>query len=366
VTGDPISVLVLGASYGLAVGVRAAIAGHHVDFVCRPDELESIREGRFQVSVAARDADVTLELGVGDCQKAPGALGPSEVIADRYQIAILAMQEPQYTDPELATLIQRLAACRIPCVSVMNMPLPIYISQSLGVPISAELAGVWQDPELWGAFDPTRFTAASPDPQAIRRPHEHLLAVDVTLPTNLKVAPFSDPAGQAILQRLAQEMDGATVVRDANRLTPRLRLIAHESTYVPMAKWPMLLTGNFRCLREGAPVSIAEAVLEDIDSSKSVYTWVDELCRELIPAAQRAGDVPFVSFERYCAAAGSLVYPSSLARGLASGATRVERVDRLIQLLGRAAGKRHHMVDDIVQEVDRRLAKNLAAGGKGK
>ena len=147
--GDPISVLVLGASYGLAVGVRAAIAGHHVDFVCRPDELESIREGRFQVTVAARDADVTLELGVADCQKAPGALAPSEVMADRYQIAILAMQEPQYTAPELATLIRQLATSRIPCVSIMNMPLPIYISHRLGVPISAELAGVWHNPELW-------------------------------------------------------------------------------------------------------------------------------------------------------------------------------------------------------------------------
>lgn len=101
-----------------------------------------------------------------------------------------------------------------------------------------------------------------------------------------------------------------------------------------MAKWPMLLTGNFRCFRDGPAVSIARAVHDDLEESKSVYSWVTQLCAELIGNREQASDQPFVPFERYATAARSLSSPSSIARGLAIGATRVERADKLIQLLG--------------------------------
>jgi hypothetical protein len=240
----------------------------------------------------------------------------------------------------------------------MNMPLPNYLTNRLGTTITDELSGVWTNTDLWMGFDPQLFTAASPDPQAIRKPSDDALMLEVTLPSNLKVAPFEDRVAQQSLLRLTQDMDSVTIERDDEQFIPRLRMIAHQSSYVPMAKWPMLMTGNFRCFRDGPPVSIASAVHENMDSSRSVYTWVTELCAHLIQNSGRLDDHPFVEFDRYCAAASALSYPSSVARGIANGATRVERVDKLIQLLGSSMGRYHPVIDAVVEDVDRRLAAN--------
>ena len=354
----PLRILLLGASYGLAAGIRAANTGHQVDFVCLPAEAKLINAGQFAVRVKARNADRILELGASDCQQAPHAFAPVDVQTDHYDLALLAMQEPQYAADELSSLVQRLMASKVPCISIMNMPLPNYLQDRLGIAITEELSHCWHNAALWMGFDPMLFTAASPDPQAIRQADDDRLLLEVTLPSNLKVAPFRDPAAQAKLERLARDLDTAEVERDGAKFLPAMRLVAHPSAYVPMAKWPMLLTGNFRCLRGGPPVSIARAVGDDLEESRSVYAWVTKLCAELIGDREPLSDQPFVPFERYCTAARSLSSPSSLARGLANGATRVERVDKLIQLLGIGIGKRHPGVDAIVENVDRRLALN--------
>lgn len=354
----PLSILVLGASYGLTLGIRSALVGHRVDFVCLPEEAKLINAGQFSLCVAARNADTMLELGVADCTHPPCATGPEEVSVDTYDFAVLAMQEPQYSAPALTDLVTRLQESRIPCISIMNMPLPNYLAASLGITLSDELLGIYHNPALWTGFDPALFTAASPDPQVIRTPTEDWLQLDVTLPSNLKIAPFRNQPAQNILQRLAGDLDVTMVERDGNKIFPRLRLIAHPSNYVPLAKWPMLLTGNFRCFREGPPVSIAQAVLEDVETSSSIYAWVSALCTDLIGSEVALHENTFVPFERYCEAAVALSYPSSIARGIANGATRVERVDKLIQLLGRTRGENHPAVDAIVKDVDRRLAHN--------
>lgn len=357
----PMSILVLGASYGLAVGIRTAIAGHHVDFVCLPEQANMIRAGRFSVRVSARNAGTVLDLGAADCARSPGALTPLEVDAGQYDLVLLAMQEPQYAAAELSDLVRRIGASKVPCISVMNMPLPLYLADRLGIATTDELLDAWQNPHLWMALDPALFTAASPDPQAIPERSDNRLLLNVTLPSNLKIAPFSDRVAQEKLQRLARDTDAAVVERASGQLVPRVRLVAHPSPYVPMAKWPMLLAGNFRCFRTGAPVSIARAVLDDIESSRSVYAWVSALCIELIGDRDDFHDSPFVAFDRYCVAASSLSHPSSIARGIANGAVRVERVDKLLQLLGRAVGTSHPTVDSIVAEVDRRLAQNKSS-----
>lgn len=363
----PMNILVLGASYGLAAGMRAAIAGHNVDFVCLPDDAKLINAGRFAVRVKARTtSDQMLELGAADCRRAPNALAATDVQTGHYDLALLAMQEPQYAADELTRLVQGLMASKVPCISIMNMPLPNYLEDRLGIAVTDELSDSWHNPALWMGFDPALFTAASPDPQAIRQPDDDRLLLEVTLPSNLKVAPFRDPNAQAKLQRLTYEMDAAEVERDGEIFFPAARLVAHHSAYVPMAKWPMLLTGNFRCFRDGPPVSINRAVHDDLEASRSVYTWVTELCAELIGNRTPANERPFVPFDRYSTAARSLSSPSSIARGLTGGATRVERVDKLLQLLGIGAGKRHPAVDAMVAEVDRLLTINVAQAVTGK
>ena len=60
---------------------------------------------------------------------------------------------------------------------------------------------------MWDNFDPERVTLCSPDPQAIRPPEEKVNVLQVTLPTNFKVAKFKDDKANAMLERLEKDID---------------------------------------------------------------------------------------------------------------------------------------------------------------
>ena len=75
-----------------------------------------------------------------------------------------------------------------------------------------------------------------------------------------------------------------------------VKLKVHKSIFVPLAKWAMLCTGNYRCVKPDAAVSIKEAVHTDIEASRRVYDWVRELCMmlgaasdDLVPFGIRSG-----------------------------------------------------------------------------
>ena len=63
-------------------------------------------------------------------------------------------------------------------------------------------------------------------------------------------------------------------------------------------------------------------------------------------------------FEKYANAATGLLKPSSAARAIDSGVDRIERVDRLVQMIGRGLGLQIKQLDEIVAIVDARLAAN--------
>ena len=50
--------------------------------------------------------------------------------------------------------------------------------------------------------------------------------------------------------------------------------------------------------------------------------------------------------------------PSSAARAIDSGVDRIERVDRLVQMIGRGLGLQNQQLDEIVEIVDARLSTN--------
>jgi len=63
-----------------------------------------------------------------------------------------------------------------------------------------------------------------------------------------------------------------------------------------------------------------------------------------------------VRFDKYVAATDKLGAPSSVARAIAGGATAVERVDKLIQIIGRQNGITHPTIDRTVALIDAALA----------
>src|SRR5262249_23235507 len=130
----------------------------------------------------------------------------------------------------------------------------------------------------------------------------------------------------------------------------------HDSLFVPLAKWPMLIAGNYRCIRPDGMISIKEAVHSDLGRSQEVYDWVGKLC-----SALGAEDADLVPFDKYARAADGLANPSSGARSLFGGAEHVERGDCLVRRSAEQQGLRSETLDEIVALVDGRLATNRSS-----
>src|SRR5690349_16692227 len=130
-------VLVLGASYGFLLASKLVFAGHDVTLVCLPAQADLIgREGaRVHLPVRGRSEAVVL-----DSRTAPGVLSadvPEAVDPAGYDLAALAMQEPQYRAGRVRDRLPRVGAARIPCMSIMNMPPLPYLERIPGVDASA-------------------------------------------------------------------------------------------------------------------------------------------------------------------------------------------------------------------------------------
>ena len=127
---------------------------------------------------------------------------------------------------------------------------------------TASLADCYTDASVWDAFDPALITLASPDPQAFRPADEPKNVLQVGLPTNFKAAHFEDPAHTALLRAFDADIDAARFIIDGQSLEIPVKLKVHDSIFVPLAKWPMLLTGNYRCVQS-----------ENIDSDSRSGPW---------------------------------------------------------------------------------------------
>ena len=291
-----------------------------------------------------------------DSTKLPGkvtASGTAGVDPKDYDLVGLAMQEPQYRSPGVRELLDAVAKSGVPCMSIMNMPPLPYVKRIPGLDYEA-LKPAFTDPTVWDSFNPANLTLCSPDPHAIRPPGEPVNVLMVTLPTNFKVAKFDNEKGNVIVRQLEKEIDAVRFdPGDGSKTELPVKLRAYDSIWVPLAKWAMLLAGNYRCVTEDGMRTAQEAVHTDLATSKSVYDFVFDLCVKL---GAKPNDL--VPFEKYAAAAQSLVRPASAARALQNGAPNIERADKLVQLIARQKGLSHPAIDAQVALVDRRLEAN--------
>jgi hypothetical protein len=341
-------VLILGASYGSLLGTKLAMAGHDATLVCRASTAALINaqgtEVRIKLKGEAEHRAIRSEGLPGRIDAAP----PEAVDPGGYDLVALAMQEPQYCAHAIRTLLIRVAAAGLPCLSIMNMP-PLAFLRRLSALDAAALEGAYTDASVWERFEPGRMSLCSPDPQAFRPEGEPPNVLQVGLPTNFKAAAFEDPAHTAMLRALEADVDAVSL--DGQDVPVKLRV--SDSLFAPLAKWSMLLTGNYRCILPDGARSIREAVHDDPELSRSIYEHVDAIARRL-----GAGPEAQVPFEKYARAAESLLKPSSAARAVANGAPLIERVDRLVQLVGRQLEMAHPAIDEIVETVDAALSRN--------
>ena len=346
------NILIMGASYGSLLASKLLFGGHKVKLVCLPAEAELINAEGFRVRLPVKGRKEPVEI---DSRKLPGkvsAAGPGDVNPKDYDLVGLAMQEPQYRSAGVRELLDAVAKSRVPCMSIMNMPPLPYVKRIPGLNYEA-LKVAYTDPSVWDSFDPATMTLCSPDPQAIRPPDEKVNVLQVTLPTNFKVARLDDEKATAILRQLEKDIDAVRFDAPEGKIELPVKLRVHDSIFVPLAKWAMLLAGNYRCVTKDGMRTAQEAVHSDIETSRSVYNFVFDLCVKL-----GAKPEDLVPFEKYAAAAQSLTRPASAARALQNGAPNIERADRLVQLIAKQKGLSHPAIDAQVALVDERLAAN--------
>jgi hypothetical protein len=348
----PYRVLIFGASYGSLLATKLLLAGHSARLVCLPAEADLINQEGARVRMPVKGRDGVVEV---DSRKLPGKLsagGPAGIDPTDFDLVALAMQEPQYRSSGVRELLDAVAKAKVPCMSIMNMPPLPYLARVPGVDAAA-CRGCYTDATVWDSFDPALVTLCSPDPQASRPPDEKANVLQVRLPTNFKSARFPSDAHTAMLRRLEADIEAARFDTGAGKIELPVKLKVHDSVFVPLAKWAMLMAGNYRCVTRQGIRSIKEAVHADINASRAVYDWVVELCKSL--GAQARDLVPF---EKYAAAANGLTGPSSAARALYGGAPYIERVDRLVQAIARQKGMRSAALDEVVALVDAQLELN--------
>jgi hypothetical protein len=346
-------ILIMGASYGSLLASKILFGGHSIHLVCLPAEADLINAEGFRVylPVKGRQDRATI-----DSRKLPGKVtagGTAGVKPGDYDLVGLAMQEPQYRSPGVRELLDAVAKSKVPCMSIMNMPPLPYVKRIPGLDYEA-LKPAFTDPTVWDNFEPGRVTLCSPDPQAIRPPDGKANELLVTLPTNFKVARFEDDKHTQILRDLEKDIDAVRFdPGDGSTIELPVKLRVHESIFTPLAKWSMLLAGNYRCITKDGMRTAQEAVHSNLAEAREVYNFVFDLCVKL---GAKPGDL--VPFEKYAAAAQSLSRPASAARALQNGAPNIERADKLVQLIAKQKGMQNKYVDAIVALVDERLAAN--------
>jgi hypothetical protein len=346
-------ILIMGAAYGSLLASKMLFGGNKIHHVCLPAEADLINAEGFKVKLPVRGRKDPVLL---DSKKLPGEVtagGPAGVNPSDYDLVGLAMQEPQYRSPGVRELLDAVAKSKVPCMSIMNMPPLPYVKRIPGLDYEA-LKPAYTDPTVWDSFDPALLTLCSPDPQAIRPPDGKANELLVTLPTNFKVAKFDNEKGNVILRQLEKDIDAVRFdPGDGVKIELPVKLRVHDSLFVPLAKWSMLLAGNYRCITKDGMRTAKEAVHSNLAESKAVYNFVFDLCVKL--GAEPSELVPF---EKYAAAAESLSRPASAARALFNGAQNIERADKLVQLIGKQKGMTNAVIDANVALVDELLAAN--------
>jgi hypothetical protein len=349
------NILILGASYGSLLGTKLLMAGHNVTLVCRRKTADLINREGTEVRIKLRDEPAHRSILSRDLPGKLDAVTPQDVDVSRYDLVGLAMQEPQYTNHTIRVLMIKIAEAMLPCLSIMNMP-PLPYLKRIPSLAGMDLEEAYTNAQVWERFKPGLVSLCSPDPQAFRPPEEAANVLHVGLATNFKAAAFADDAHNKILRELESDIDAVKL--DGQDVPVKLKVF--DSPFVPLAKWSMLLTGNYRCITLQEPRSIKDAVHSDLKLSQSIYEHVDTVARRL--GADPKDQVPF---EKYAKAAESLLKPSSAARAVAAGAPFIERVDLLVKLISHQLGAPNPEIDRTVQTVDQKLNEKIVEGGSG-
>ena len=222
-------------------------------------------------------------------------------------------------------------------MSIMNMPPLPYLKRIPGLATDALQARVHRCRRV-GQFraragDPVQPGPAGHPPAGREDQRAAGHAAD-----QLQGGPLRNPTQPtAMLRQMQADIEAARYDPGDGAIELPVKLKVHDSIFVPLAKWAMLLTGNYRCVTQDArdrhqgrgaprPRRIALGLQLGVRSLREARRRPRTIwCRSRNTPPRRM----------------DLVRPSSAARALFNGVPNIERTDRLVQLIAAQYGMRN-------------------------
>jgi hypothetical protein len=336
---------IFGASYGIVVATKLLIAGYNVACICKTEEAKLLNDKGFVINIPGY-LNRSLEIF---SKNLPGkfiAIDPISVEMEQISLAFLAMQESHYEDLDISKILLFIAKNKIPCVSIMNMPPSIYLKK-LQIKNYNSTKEFYKNFDMWNCFDSDFFTQCSADPQIYKPYLNKSNLFTVRLASNFRVANFDNIKCAKLICEISSKVKSSRLIFKDKKVRVPINFNIFDSKYIPLGKWPMLITGNYRCFDNLKLKSIKDAVLENIEESRLIYNDVLNLCYLL-----GANINDLISFEAYLKVINKLDAPSSVARAASSGDKNFERLDKLIQFLANENKIKIHGLKKIVKNFD--------------
>ena len=276
------NILILGAAYGSLLASKMLFGGHKIHHVCLPAEADLINAEGFRVRLPVKGRKDPVLL---DSTKLPGrvtASGAQGVNPKDYDLICLACRSRSTARPACANCSMRWrsrGAVHVDhehAAAALREAHPRPRLRGAGARLH-RCAGVGQlRSEVPDAVQPR----SAGDPPAGREGQcadghaaDQLQGGEVR-----RREGHGDPAP-------AREGDRRDPLRsgDGTKIELPVKLRVYDFIFVPLAKWSMLLAGNYRCVTEDGMRTAQEAVHSDLATSKSVYDFVFDLCVKLAP-----------------------------------------------------------------------------------
>ena len=323
-------ILVIGANYGLLLAGMLLERGFAVDVFGTDKEVEVLNQEGFSF----QSNNKTWKF-----KPSNNLYFTSNFEKNYYDLVILAVQEPTLVNSKISKIISFISENSIPILSIMNIPLLNFLTDIIGVKKIINPEKIYCSLAISNLLKSRFIINSNPEPQIFSK---------------IKFNDLSIRLGGVFrcssLDILDEETASALTKSIENGLPVKIK--TYKSPWVSLSKLPMLLVGNYRCLSNFKLQSINMSVHRDVDLSEKIYDHVVEIMKNF--GAGRESIIPFKSYLR---ASTKLDAPSSVCRSIANGKNYVERVDKLVQVMGNSISLYSSDIDKIVQNIDDSIEK---------
>ena len=108
----------------------------------------------------------------------------------------------------------------------------------------------YTDPSVWASFDPeARSRSAAPIRRPSGRPRRRPTCCRCACPPTSRRRASSPMRIRRCCASSAADIEAARFEVDGEKIELPVKLKVHDSVFVPLAKWAMLLAGNYRCVK---------------------------------------------------------------------------------------------------------------------